>query len=232
MSGEALPYLLRSDGMVTSVLFLSLVLVAYVLSKGKKILMNQLQTFVTNRERGSIFDEATSGEVGHTFFLMFHSCMVWGMFIYYYYSRTMPELFQMYSHGWLLAGYIGGVVGLFVFKCLIYSLVNWAFFDKTRNTIWMSSYYNVTIWQGILLLPIVLLVVYFDLSFLLAVVFACFLFFLVKLLLFFKCFSNFYENFHGAFHLILYLCTLEILPDFFMWKAFGLVNDFLLITNT
>lgn len=232
MSGESLPYLLRSDGMVTSVLFLSLILVAYVLSHGKKLLTNQLKTFVTNRERGSIFDEATSGEIGHTFFLLAHSCMVWGMFIYYYYSRSMSELFQMYSHGWLLSGYIGGVAALFILKCLTYLLVNWVFFEKNRNSIWMSSYYNITIWQGFLLLPVVLLVVYVDLSFQFSVVLACIVFLLIKLLLFFKCFSNFYENFHGAFHLILYFCTLEILPDILLWKVVGLINDFLLITNT
>ena len=38
------------------------------------------------------------------------------------------------------------------------------YYNKTRNIIWLESYFNVVIGAGFLLFPIVLLIVYFDLS--------------------------------------------------------------------
>ena len=228
MSGQLLPYLLRADWMITTTLFLCLIWVSYVLSHGRKRLLQQLNSFISHRDRGSLFDEVTSTEVSHTFILMLHSCIVIGMLIYHYYSCVQPELFQLYSHALLLGGYVAGVFILFLLKCLAYAFVNWIFFDKYQNSIWISSYYNVIVWQGLLLLPVLLLVVYFDLPLTIELISVCFIFLLIKISLFFKCFSNFFGNFCGVFHLILYLCGLEILPDLILWKIIESINDLLL----
>lgn len=103
------------------------------------------------------------------------------------------------------------------------------FFNKTKNMIWIESYFNVIIGAGFLLFPIVLLIVYFDLSPQLAPYFIGFVIIIAKILLFYKCFSNFFNKFHGAFHLILYFCALEILPDFVLWKGIILANNILIL---
>ncbi|MBO4999387.1 MAG: DUF4271 domain-containing protein [Bacteroidaceae bacterium] len=224
MTGESLPYLLRADWMITLLLFLCLVLVSYVFSNGRKHLLSQLKGFVTNRDRNSLFDEVTTEDIRYTFLLIFHTCVLLGLCIYNYFANTQPELFQIYPHYVLLAVFVGCMVALFLIKCLVYSFVNWIFFDKVRNTVWMTSFYNVTIWSGFLLLPVILLIVYFDLSFQSSLyLIGCVLVF-VKITLFFKCFRNFFNNFYGSFHLILYLCTLEILPDILLWKSIVSVN--------
>ena len=102
------------------------------------------------------------------------------------------------------------------------------YYNKTRNIIWLESYFNVVIGAGFLLFPIVLLIVYFDLSPQIAPYFIGFVIIIAKILLFYKCFSNFFNKFHGAFHLILYFCALEILPDFVLWKGIILANNILL----
>ena len=79
------------------------------------------------------------------------------------------------------------------------------------------------------LFPIVLLIVYFDLSPQIAPYFIGFVIIIAKILLFYKCFSNFFNKFHGAFHLILYFCALEILPDFVLWKGIILANNILVL---
>ncbi|MZU51428.1 DUF4271 domain-containing protein, partial [Escherichia coli] len=111
----------------------------------------------------------------------------------------------------------------------LYSFVNWIFFNKTRNIIWLESYFNVVIGAGFLLFPIVLLIVYFDLSPQIAPYFIGFVIIIAKILLFYKCFSNFFNKFYGAFHLILYFCALEILPDFVLWKGIILANNILIL---
>lgn len=224
MKGESLPYLLRADGMITVLLFLCLVLVSYVFSRGRKHLLSQLKGFVTNRERGSLFDDATTEDIRYTFLLFFHTCVLLGLCVYYYYANTLPELFYRYSHYLLLAVFVGSIVLLFFLKCLAYTFVNWVFFDKKQNTIWMDAYYNVIVWSGFLLLPVILLIVYFDLSFSAFLYLVGSVLILTKITLFFKCFSNFFKNFYGSFHLILYLCTLEILPDILLLKNIVSVN--------
>ena len=224
MSGESLPYLLRADWMITTILFMCLLLVSYVFSQGRKHLLLQLKSFVSNRERGSLFDDVTTDDVRYTFLLVSHACLLMGLCVYNYFANTTPQLFQLYSHGGLLAVFVGCIALLLGFKWLAYTFVNWIFFDKMRNSVWMSAYFNVIIWSGFLMLPVILLIVYFDLSFQTSLYLAGFVLLLAKITLFFKCFSNFFGNFHGLFHLILYLCTLEILPDILLWKSIVLAN--------
>ena len=52
-----LPYQLRSDWMVTCVLFLCFILVSYVLAHGKKHLEQQFKNFALSKERASLFDD-------------------------------------------------------------------------------------------------------------------------------------------------------------------------------
>lgn len=63
----------------------------------------------------------------------------------------------------LLSIYIGYVVFFFVIKWFFYSFVNWIFFNKICNIIWLEFYFNVVIGVGFLFFLIVFLIVYFDL---------------------------------------------------------------------
>ena len=62
MKGEPMPYLLRSDWFITGILFLCLIIISYIISKGKKHLQQQLKSIFTTRERASLFDEATGSK--------------------------------------------------------------------------------------------------------------------------------------------------------------------------
>ena len=67
MKGEPMPYLLRSDWFITGILFLCLIIISYIISKGKKHLQQQLKSIFTTRERASLFDEATGSDIRYTF---------------------------------------------------------------------------------------------------------------------------------------------------------------------
>ena len=112
---------------------------------------------------------------------------------------------------------------------MLFRSINWIFFNKTRNIIWLESYFNVVIGAGFLLFPIVLLIVYFDLSPQIAPYSIGFVIIIAKILLFYKCFSNFFNKLYGAFHLILYFCAFEILPDIVLWKGIILANNILVL---
>lgn len=50
-----------------------------------------------------------------------------------------------------------------------------------------------------------------------------------KILLFYKCIRNFFNHFHGILHLILYFCTLEIIPLLFLWKGLIYINNIFIL---
>ena len=225
MTGIPLPYLLHSDPMVTCIMFLCMLLVSVVFAHGKKHFLQGLKNFVRGRERGSMFDEVTASDVRHTIVLVLHTCLMLAFCAYRYFARSAPSLFERYSHWCILAG-LTVVFALFlVFKWAAYSFVNSLFFQKVRNTLWMTSFVNLYIWLGILLLPLLLVIVYFDISSQIATLLLAFPLVLCKICLFWKCFSNFFEKIYGALHLILYFCALEILPDLILWKGMELISN-------
>ena len=225
MIGEPIPYLLRSDWMVTTVLFMCMVLVSVVFSKGRKHWLQVIRNFTSNRDRSSMFDEVTAADARHAFLLVAHSFLMLGLCFYYYWVYKAPLLFEKVSHGYLLIGFILGVVILQLFKWILYKIVNWVFFQKERNMLWMTAFFHLHIAIGLCLLPVFLLVVYFDVSSQVSFWFIGFLLVFAKIALFWKCFSNFFEKIYGVLHLILYFCALEILPDLIWWKGIEWISN-------
>ena len=229
MVGEPLPYLLRSDGMITCIMFLCLAVVSFVLVKEKKYLFHQLKSILSSRERASMFDDVTVADVRYTILLLLNTCVLLGLCIYFYLSETLPELFAVKPHGSLLFGFSFSLIVFLFSKWILYKTINWVFFQKARNVIWLSTYFNVMIWLGLLLLPIVLLVVYFALSLQTAFYFIVTLIIFAKIALFCKCFVNLFGKIYGLVHLILYFCALEILPDLMVWKGIEILSNNLIL---
>lgn len=229
MPGEPLPYLLQTDWMITIVLFLCILGISLGLSKEKKYLLQQLKTSFTNRERSSMFDEATTSNIHYKILLMTLACVLLGFSIYLYFTYQSPDLFAQIPHGWLLGGYTLSIFAFVCVKSILYRFINWIFFQKVKNSLWITSFFNLFIWLGILMLPVILVTVYFDISSQISILMMGILMIFAKFSLFWICFSNFFEKIHGIFHLILYFCALEILPDLLFWKGIELVNNNLIL---
>ena len=227
MNGEPLPYLLRTDSVVVFALFFCIILVAYILLDNKKYLSYKFKDLLASRERNSRYIDVTADSMHYSFLLILHACVLWGICIYSYLIDHSTESFRLFSP-YLLLGLICCFIVFVLLKSFLQSVVNWVFFDKMRNANWIKTYYNIYIWSGLLLLPIVLLVVLGNLSLNIFSYWICLVVIIMKIVLFFNCFNNFFKNFHGCFHLILYLCALEILPDVLLWKSIWVTNHFLL----
>ena len=229
MPGEPLPYLLHTDWMITIILFLCILATSFAFSKEKKYLLQQLKASFTSRERSSMFDEVTTSSIHYKILLVILSCVLFGFCFYGYYANTTPNILTQVPHEWLLGGYTLSVTIFICLKSILYQFINWIFFQKVKNSLWITSFFNIFIWLGILMLPVILVTVYFDISSQISFYMIGFLIIFAKLSLFWICFSNFFEKIHGAFHLILYFCALEILPDLLFWKGIEFVNNNLIL---
>ena len=229
MAGEPLPYLIQSDGRITTLMFLCILIVSFAFSREKKYLIQQAKSLFITRERSSMFDETNIIDVRYFILLIFHTCIMGGFCLYIYFTERIPVLFEEIPHMLLLGGFIATIPIYLLLKWTTYEIVNWTFFHKVKNSAWTTSFFYLFIWLGIILLPLVLLLVYLDISSPTNLYLIGFVIIIAKICLFWKSFSNFFEKIHGAFHLILYFCALEILPDLILWKGIELMSNNLIL---
>ena len=204
MKGEPMPYLLRSDWFITGILFLCIIVISYIASQGKKHLQQQLKSIFTTRERANLFDDATGSDIRYTFALIINTCIMLGICTYHYVINSTPQLLSSENSSFLLGFFIFLSILYMIIKWSIYKTINWIFFEKARNLSWMVSYFNVIVWLGLILLPVILLTVYFDLTASNSFLFMAIVIISAKILLFWKCFHNFFGKIHGILHLIMY----------------------------
>ena len=222
------PYTLHSDVYVTGVIFLCFFLLAYVITVGHRLILQKIKSIFQERERQSLFDSEDRTGVSYRIYLFLLMSFMWGLLFFDYVQNDNPALFQEVSPYILLGVDVGMFIGFFLFKGILYAFINWVFFDRNRNERWMDVYFFVNYLTGIVLYPLVLLVVYFDLQPQSVILYVSIVAIIYIIVLFYKCFSIFFREKYGFFYLIVYFCTLEIIPFLLLWKVLIVVNECLL----
>ncbi len=229
--GEPIPEQLYSDNVLTACIFFCFFLLSYVLANGKQYFAQQIKNFFYIRERANLFAVETGSDFKYRLLLVFQTCILLGIFFFDYSYDSFPDLFIHYPPYILLGCYIVVIVLCYFLKMLLYMWVDWIFFDKSRNSIWLESYSLVYSLFGILLFPLLLLIVYFDLSNLNSLIFFAVIGGICEIMLFYKCFNIFFNKMYGILYFIVYFCALELVPCFILWQALVSVNDLLIIKN-
>lgn len=230
MQGERLPYLIRADWSITLLLALCLILFSLVLKKGKKYLILHFKGFFLQRRRANLFDEQMAINLQYTFLLGAISCLLFGVAFFDFFMDSNPALIPILPSLWWVGIYTIGCALLFVVKRTLYAFVNAVFFDEEQSKRWVDAFLDVTALTGLVLFPVILFIVYFDVDTEKAVIAVLAVYTITKLMLFYKCLYNFFCLPYGALHLILYFCALELTPDFLLWKGLEWINQ-LLLTN-
>ena len=122
---------------------------------------------------------------------------------FYLFPETPYILFAAFLLLWL---------AYFLVKRMMGNFVNWIFFRSEKIFTWQRAYTFIYVAEAMLFLLLALVVAYLPISpeemFLMAF---CLVFF-VKLVLLFKTYQIFFPKMYGSLHLIVYFCTLEIMP--------------------
>lgn len=231
IAGDPIPYQFRTDNIVTIVLMLSFFLVVWVTSLSRHYLHEQVKNFFHYRQRENLFSERTQTELRGQVFLIFQTCFLLSILFFDYTQDYLTEVFNQISPYKILGVSMGICCLYFTLKIGIYAFVNSIFFEKKKSQQWTDTYLLCVLGTGLALLPLSLLVVYFDFSFQhTAICFACIII-VDKILLFYKCSRIFFNYTFGIVHLFLYFCTLEIVPIFILFRALIYANNFLLTIN-
>ncbi len=213
LEGEPLPYLLRHDDVVTCILFLCFFLMVYVYGRGRKVFLRHAKDFFyPARERGGLFVEEAGSERRYALLLTLQSSFMLGLLTFDRLQDASASPFPELPPQWLPVLGMCLFATYFVVKMWLFGLVNAVFFPGAARESWADSYSMLLCLEGVLLFPIVLLVVYFDLGTVATTASVVGAIALVKALLFYKCSVIFFAGFHGFLRLIVYFCALEAVP--------------------
>ncbi len=229
VEGEPLPYRLRTDDGVTGLLLLCFFITAWVVARSWHSLSGSLAGFFHIREHGTGFTEADGSRPLMLPFMALQTCLLLSLLFFYYMQERFPAVVSAASPYALLGAGFGLCCLYRLLRVALSRFVNVVFFGVRKSEQWLSDYHLVFFLFGVLLFPQVLLVMYSEAGFttVLALFFGSLA--VVKILLFYKSFSIFFNYEYGYLHLFLYFCTLEILPLLLLWC--GLVFASTYLTN-
>jgi hypothetical protein len=225
-----LPYTLRSDDVVTCTLLLCFFLMMLVFTRGRRFLTWEIKKFVyTTMAKEEEQRMETGGQLYGRLFLVFQTAFLGGILGFAYIQNYQTDFFNRVSPVLLLGSLVVACLTFVFAKWLTYNFVNGVFFQKASRVKWIDSYLLLVSLTGIVLFPIVLLIVYFDLNLQNVSICLLIVLILVKILQFWKCFSIFFAKNNGFLHLIVYFCALEIVPMLALWQIWELLSNRLII---
>ena len=207
--GMPMPYTLKGDDTIVSLLFVYLVLFIVSWAQSRHFIIKQLKNFFYERHSD---DEETGKELQFQTFLCLVNCLVLATGSYLMATKAIAGTFLFKTDLILIATLTGVFAAFFALRWLAGSIVNLTFFGVKKNLQWMKVQLLVTACEGVLLFPMLLLLVYFDFSAENALYYFGFVLVLNKILTFYKCWLIFFKQNNGYFQIILYLCALEIAP--------------------
>ena len=229
ISGDPLPYSIRNDNVITSILLIFFVLTIIAYANTHKFVMRQLKTFFYMPHDGAGEIPESGSELRFQLFLVLLSTVMLSLLYYLYTIHLNGDNFILRSQYHLIAIYMVMMIGYFVISWILYSVVNSVFFDGKRNKHWMKIKLFISSMEGIVMFPAVLLQAYFNMSEQNVIIYVVIVLFFVKLWSFFKCYVVFFRRNVFELQIILYFCALEMVPLLAFWGALGYVTDSLII---
>lgn len=211
---EALrPYQISSDD---GILLLSLVLFAvysFILYRGKDSFIHRWTMFFSNRKAsgGETQQDSRSEMINHISLIV-----IWSISAGIVFCTNFSKIMDSAPYGTIFA--IAGILFLYVFvKALVYSMINWTFFEWEEGVRWIASYFFLLSLSSLVLFPISMFKIFFGWTNNIAFICVVILLILYKILLFCKLYINFNHKHCGFLLLFLYFCTLEIMPVLIGW---------------
>lgn len=129
---------------------------------------------------------------------------------YYLFPETPYILFAAFFLLWIV---------YFLMKRMLTSFVNWVFFKNEKIFTWKRAYTFLYVAEAMLSLVLALVVAYQPIPPEKVLLLTLCLVILVKILLLYKTYQIFFPKMYGGLHLIVYFCTLEIMPLLVLWQV-------------
>lgn len=217
--GKPLPETLNTNPIVTISILILFLLFGFVLSYGRKMILETTKDFFYLKERSSIFIDSSANALRLKISFMLISLGSIGFFLFsiYFKDDTITAFNEKLLY---LSLFIFITLGFLAFKFFVFKALSYIFFDKNTTSIFIRGYFTIIFGLGIALSPVVIGLIYTPKSFFIIFLsVGLLLFFIAFILILYKIIQIFLDNFYSLFYIMLYLCTLEILPVLIVLKA-------------
>ena len=228
MSGDPVPYSYANDNLVTSLLIIGFLLIAFAFSRMSNFIVGQAKNFIHPSQNRLTLSE-TSSEIYMQVVLTFLACIVYALLYYLYATEYLAKTYVTTSEYVLLGIFLVVFVGYFLMRFGLYTMVNNLFFDSSRNKKFLTSLLYLSSIEGLLLYPALALLAFMHLPAQNAIWYCLTVVILVKILTFYKSFTIFFKQNDLFLQIILYFCALEMVPLFTLWGGLSVIVDILKI---
>lgn len=209
--GTLRPYTMRDDNMITITLLACFVLFVVSMASSRHFIAKHVKDFFRssyNSENRDYQYHASPFEL----FLVFLECVMMSIVAFLAASEWIDGAFAIENHILVVALMLLLMLAYVSLKWMAYALVNSVLFGSKKMRQWNAVFVLVNAWQGLLLFPLVLCLVYLAFELQNVTYFLAFVLFLNKMLTFYKSWSIFFRQKGGYLQNFLYFCALEIAP--------------------
>ena len=227
--GDPIPYSVHNDDIITSLLLACFIFSVIAFANARKFIVRQTKRFFYVPLEGTTEESETAYEVYFQLLLVFISSLLISLLFYFYTLNSIGDTFVLRSQYTLISIFLGITLVYFFIKMVLYAMVNLVFFDSKRNQQWIKSLLFIISVEGLLLYPAVLLGAYFELDIHLVAFYVILSLIIVKLLTIYKSYIIFFRGNVVRLQIILYFCTLEIIPMLAFWGVLVLTANSLKI---
>ena len=227
IAGDPLPYSLRTDDFITSILIVGILLLMLSIKRTSRFFSFQMKHFFRTTRENSILERESASQLRYLIFMEMHTAVILSLVFYFYAKENISETYITLSEYTLMGCFLGVVMLLIGFEHSLQTVVNNIFFSATEQRQWKTAKMMLMASMGILLTPMLLLLAYFGLSVNDTLLYTVFVVLFVKILLFYKCFKIFFKKKSAFLQIFLYFCTLEINPMLVAWGILVFIANFL-----
>ena len=228
VSGDPIPYAIRNDDIITALLLVGFVVALMAFAASRNYIYRQLKTFFYPQKAGLDTNE-TSGEFRAQMYFLLLTCLLLSLFYFFYTQEYIAQTFILSDEYLLVAFFFATFCVYYALKALLYSAVNLVFFDNKKNEQWLRTTLFLNGAIGVFLFPAVMLFSYFDASSQTIIYYLIIVLVFVKILTFYKCSAIFFRQNVLYLQIILYFCTLEIIPLLALWSGLEVIVNALKI---
>jgi hypothetical protein len=218
-AGKTLPYSFLNEDWVAATLFVLFILNTIAISSSHSFIFSGIRELFKRPTDNALSRKITFTELISRFLLLVNAISVLSLLIYTILSEGTTISFQLFLELSLVT------TAFILLKYLILVLVAYVFVPRDLMRKSILSYFRIFMLAGLILYPVVVLKIYLlngtaDHFFnILAVVTIALLFILIAI----KLFQIFYIKVLDFFYILLYLCTLEILPYAGLFQVYELL---------
>ena len=225
VAGTPIPYTVHGDSFLTTLLLACFLIMVYAVVSTRRFITNHVSSFLYVKHEGSSELSETATELRFQLTQLLITCILLSVICYFYSLRFVGQTYILSSNYLLIAIFLAMAMGYFLLKMLSYTIVHEVFFDGKRNVQWLKSYLFITSFEGILVFPAVIAIAYLGLAVRNVAIYLLAVLVIVKLLTIYKTYLIFFRTKVAKLQIILYFCTLEIIPLLTFIGALRMVAD-------